>query len=183
MQVADVFFLGADICQLGVDQCAVNELAREYLDSPHCLEDRPKPIVAAHGLVPGLQSQRKMSKSVVESAIFMDDSAEVVAQKVKGASCPRQLEDNPCTAYVRQLVFPRDGRFRVPCQGGAVEFTSVQVFETAYRAGQVRTEDLKNGLIDAINNMLEPVREHFRTNATARRLQDEVRNYTTRPLS
>ena len=30
MQVADVFELGVDICQLGMDQRKVNMLAREY---------------------------------------------------------------------------------------------------------------------------------------------------------
>ena len=30
MQVADVFQLGVDICQLGMDQRKVNMLAREY---------------------------------------------------------------------------------------------------------------------------------------------------------
>jgi tyrosyl-tRNA synthetase len=32
MQCADIFFLKADICQLGVDQRKVNMLAREYCD-------------------------------------------------------------------------------------------------------------------------------------------------------
>ena len=32
MQCADIFFLKADICQLGMDQRKVNMLAREYCD-------------------------------------------------------------------------------------------------------------------------------------------------------
>ena len=32
MQCADVFYLGADICQLGMDQRKVNVLAREFMD-------------------------------------------------------------------------------------------------------------------------------------------------------
>ena len=34
MQAADVFFLRADICQLGIDQRKVNMLAREYVPPP-----------------------------------------------------------------------------------------------------------------------------------------------------
>ena len=34
MQCADVFYLGADICQLGMDQRKVNVLAREFMDRP-----------------------------------------------------------------------------------------------------------------------------------------------------
>lgn len=33
MQCTDVFFLKADVCQLGVDQRKVNMLARDYCDA------------------------------------------------------------------------------------------------------------------------------------------------------
>ena len=32
MQCADIFFLKADVCQLGLDQRKVNVLAKEYCD-------------------------------------------------------------------------------------------------------------------------------------------------------
>ncbi len=44
MQCADIFFLKADICQLGMDQRKVNMLAREYCD----FNDRAKPVVVSH---------------------------------------------------------------------------------------------------------------------------------------
>lgn len=48
MQCADVFYLKADICQLGLDQRKVNMLAREY-----CSLARPKiknkPVILSHG--------------------------------------------------------------------------------------------------------------------------------------
>ena len=40
--VTDIFFLKADICQLGVDQRKVNMLAREYCDSAGI---KNKPII------------------------------------------------------------------------------------------------------------------------------------------
>jgi len=73
MQCADVFFLGADICQLGMDQRKVNMLAREYCDQ---IGKKDKPIILSHHMLMGLlQGQEKMSKSVAGSAIFMEDSA------------------------------------------------------------------------------------------------------------
>jgi tyrosyl-tRNA synthetase len=45
MQCADVFFLKADICQLGVDQRKVNMLAREYCDDVKLAK---KPIILSH---------------------------------------------------------------------------------------------------------------------------------------
>ena len=42
MQCTDVFFLKADICQLGMDQRKVNMLAREYCDD---VKLKKKPII------------------------------------------------------------------------------------------------------------------------------------------
>jgi tyrosyl-tRNA synthetase len=51
MQCADVFFLKADICQLGMDQRKVNVLAREYCDQ---IGRKLKPIILSHHMLPGL---------------------------------------------------------------------------------------------------------------------------------
>ena len=42
MQCADIFFLKADICQLGMDQRKVNMLAREYCDET---KRKLKPVI------------------------------------------------------------------------------------------------------------------------------------------
>jgi tyrosyl-tRNA synthetase len=44
MQCADVFFLGADVCQMGMDQRKVNMLAREYAEE----SGRRKPVILSH---------------------------------------------------------------------------------------------------------------------------------------
>jgi len=190
MQCADVFYLHADICQLGMDQRKVNVLAREFLDRPECKEQRQKPIIASHGMIPGLlQGQEKMSKSDPDSAIFMEDSFEDVQRKVKKAYCPaKEIKDsngsriNPCVDYVRQLVFPKEGRFdveRSPEHGGNLSFTSPDEFEKAFVAGEVHPADLKKSLVFAIDRMIEPVREHFRKNPEANELLEKVRSYQT----
>ena len=74
MQAADIFFLKADICQLGMDQRKVNMLAREYCDAADP-KIRFKPVVLSHHMLMGLkEGQEKMSKSDPDSAIFMEDS-------------------------------------------------------------------------------------------------------------
>jgi tyrosyl-tRNA synthetase len=45
MQCADIFFIGADICQLGIDQRKVNMLAREYCDLN---KTKTKPVIVSH---------------------------------------------------------------------------------------------------------------------------------------
>ena len=51
-QCTDVFFLQADICQLGVDQRKVNMLAREYCDYAGI---KLKPIILSHHMLYGLE--------------------------------------------------------------------------------------------------------------------------------
>lgn len=75
MQCADIFYLRASICQLGMDQRKVNMLAREYVDQKKL---KHKPVILSHTMLPGLQEgQEKMSKSNPDSAIFMEDTPQV----------------------------------------------------------------------------------------------------------
>jgi tyrosyl-tRNA synthetase len=182
MQCADVFYLGADICQLGKDQRKVNMLAREYLDKKECQERREKPVVASHGMLPGLlKDQEKMSKSDPGSAIFMEDSEQEVKTKINKAYCPpKQVDDNPCLAYVRALVFPKEGVFKMTRSaenGGDVEFATPEALEAAYKAGDVHPRDVKDSLAAAINRMIDPVRQHFATDPAARDLLAKVKSY------
>ena len=91
MQCTDVFFLKADICQLGVDQRKVNMLAREYCEAAKI---KNKPIILSHHMLYGLKAgQEKMSKSDPDSAVFMEDSAEDVERKIMNAYCPNKEEE------------------------------------------------------------------------------------------
>jgi tyrosyl-tRNA synthetase len=45
MQCTDIFYLKADICQLGMDQRKVNMLAREYCDD---IKQKDKPVILSH---------------------------------------------------------------------------------------------------------------------------------------
>jgi tyrosyl-tRNA synthetase len=85
MQCADIFFLEVDVCQLGLDQRKVNMLAREYAKSIN----NTSPIIMSHSMLPGLKKgQAKMSKSNPMSAIFVEDTCEEIAKKIRGAYCP-----------------------------------------------------------------------------------------------
>ena len=102
----------ADICQLGNDQRKVNMLAREYCDAT---KRKLKPVIVSHSMLPGLkEGQEKMSKSDPESAIFMEDSEADVNAKIKKAFCPPGVvENNPCIEYIRNIVLPWFGQFKV----------------------------------------------------------------------
>ena len=68
MQCTDIFFLEADISQLGMDQRKVNVLAREYCDD---IKKKDKPIIVSHRkfvliqtCLPGLRKDRKKCRRV-----------------------------------------------------------------------------------------------------------------------
>ena len=179
MQCADIFFLRADICQLGMDQRKVNVLAREYCD---LRKFKHKPVILSHRMMPGLkQGQAKMSKSDPESAIFMDDTEAEVNAKIKKAFCPPGVvADNPCLEYLRYMVLPTLGSFTVERSeenGGDKTYDTYAEVEEDFVVGRLHPGDLKPALGRALNAVLRPVREHFESDAEARQLLATVRRY------
>jgi tyrosyl-tRNA synthetase len=60
------------------------------------------------------KDQIKMSKSMTDSAIFMEDSEEEVRAKIKNAFCPeKEINDNPVAEYVKFVVFGALGYFQI----------------------------------------------------------------------
>jgi tyrosyl-tRNA synthetase len=180
MQCADIFFLKADICQLGMDQRKVNVLAREYADM--CKPKRRKPIILSHPMLPGLlQGQEKMSKSDPNSAIFMEDSEIEVRTKIKKAYCPPgEVEGNPCLAYLNHIVLPWNKEFvieRSEENGGNKTYTEFDELVADYTSGALHPGDLKPALAKALNIILQPVRDHFENDPEAKALLKQVKSY------
>ncbi|KAJ0093733.1 hypothetical protein Patl1_26154 [Pistacia atlantica] len=195
MQCADIFFLKADICQLGMDQRKVNVLAREYCDD---LKRKNKPIILSHHMLPGLkQGQEKMSKSDPSSSIYMEDTEADVNSKIKGAYCPPKIvEGNPCLEYIKYIVFPWFNDFQVErstANGGDKTFNSFEELVADYEEEKLHPADLKPALAKALNKILqviafivfllmvgkscEPVRDHFKNDANAQDLLKRVKGY------
>ena len=169
-------------------------LAREYCESAGI---KLKPIILSHHMLYGLsKGQAKMSKSNKESAIFMEDSEEDVRRKISNAYCPMKPESvetrpeeeqmqlvddplkNPCLDYIQYIIFShQDASFTA----GGSTFRSPTEVREAFVAGQLTEDDLKAGLIAAINQLLEPVRSHFRTNDDARRILQLITGWMQEP--
>lgn len=108
------------------------------------------------------EGQEKMSKSDPDSAIFMEDSVEDVKRKVKKAYCPPQVaEKNPILDYTKHLIFGYYGKITLPSEQGPVEYTDYAKLEEDYISGKVHPGDLKAGVTESLNKILEPVRQHF----------------------
>jgi len=179
MQCADIFFLKADICQLGMDQRKVNMLAREYCDA---IKRKNKPVILSHHMMPGLkQGQEKMSKSDPESAIFMEDTEQEVKTKIKKAYCPPGIiEGNPCMEYIKYIVLPWAESLTVPRSednGGTKVYTSFSDMESDYLSGALHPGDLKPALASGLNKILQPVRDHFAKDPEAAKLLKTVKSY------
>ncbi|XP_068658334.1 tyrosine--tRNA ligase 1, cytoplasmic-like [Aristolochia californica] len=179
MQCADIFFLKADICQLGMDQRKVNVLAREYCDD---IKRKKKPIILSHHMLPGLlQGQEKMSKSDPLSAIYMEDEEADVNLKIKKAYCPPAVaKGNPCLEYIQYIIFPWFGKFEVERSdknGGNKSFASMEELIADYEGQLLHPGDLKPALSKAINQILQPVRDHFKSDKEARDLLKIVKGY------
>eukprot|EP01088_Endostelium_zonatum_P019667 TRINITY_DN690_c0_g1_i1.p1 TRINITY_DN690_c0_g1~~TRINITY_DN690_c0_g1_i1.p1 ORF type:complete len:434 (-),score=104.87 TRINITY_DN690_c0_g1_i1:133-1434(-) len=184
MQCADIFFLKADICSLGVDQRKVNMLARDYCDKVDVAAKfgrKTKPIILSHHMILGLDGT-KMSKSNPENAIFMDDSPADVKRKVLKAFCePGNIEKNPPLEYAKHILFEvyTDGVVieRPEKHGGPQVFKTYQDMENAFKDGALHPGDLKGNLVRMLNDLLKPVQQYLETNPEVKKLRDEVASF------
>jgi len=190
MQAADIYHLGADIAQLGMDQRKVNMLARDVFPKLGFVP----PVVVSHHMLMGLTEPtktglkgveaaiaKKMSKSNPNSAIFMTDSKEEVEKKFKKAYCPEgEVENNPVLEYFKYIVFEKVDKVKIERPekfGGALEFASYESLENYFSKNKIHPADLKNTCAKYINNFLEPIREHFETDKKAKKLLGQVNSF------
>ncbi|MEW6721699.1 MAG: tyrosine--tRNA ligase [Candidatus Micrarchaeota archaeon] len=184
MQAADIFMLGVQMAHAGMDQRKVHMLARELAHS------YKKEFVAVHHhLLPGLQVahpasgahpaskeeevlEKKMSKSIPGSAIFIHDSEDEIKSKIKKAHCPEKIvEGNPIIEYAEYLVL-RDSQNKKTLKierpakfGGDIEFWGADELKKAYSEGKLHPLDLKNAVSRELIDLLRPSREYFAKNA------------------
>ncbi len=186
MQVTDVFMLGVNFPQGGIDQRKAHVIAR---DVAFALTFAPlrdgkgnviKPIALHHHLLLGLgkppkwpaspeelrelRTAMKMSKSKRESAIFIHDEPDEIRKKIRKAFCPPEVEFNPVLDWAEWLVFRNDHILpvtRTPENGGNVTFNTFEELKTAYADKKLHSMDLKDALAQALIDILEPVRRRF----------------------
>ena len=194
MQVADAFFLQSHIVHAGLDQRKCHVLMREVANSMD--EDfelsinnqRIKPIAVHHKLLLSLgvtaQSTQnrmtteitedlKMSKSKADSAVWVHDSEEEIAKKLKKAYCPipdsnqnqSQIEEtqiyNPVLNWCEFLIYPagqiinleRPEKF-----GGNKTYHTFEELKEDYFSGNLHPMDLKSGVAKTLSNWLAPIR-------------------------
>jgi tryptophanyl-tRNA synthetase len=159
LQTADVSIYDARWVPVGEDQVAHLELAREVVrrfnnvfgaGSEVLVE--PKPLLTPFGRLPGLDGDKKMSKSL-GNTIHLSDTPEEVVKKVRQmytdpkrvrADIPGTVEGNPVFIYHDAFNPNQD---------------EVEDLKARYRAGKVGDVEVKTKLANALNAHLAPIRE------------------------
>ncbi|MFP3985447.1 MAG: tyrosine--tRNA ligase [Candidatus Bathyarchaeia archaeon] len=180
MQAADIFHMNLDVACAGIDQRKAHMLARDAAEKMHWQKPSCVHVPLLMGLQGPAQGDRqldedsalnlqivsKMAKSLPSTCIFVHDSPEDIKTKLKNAYCPpKQTTDNPVLEAARLVVFSNAEELtivRPPKYGGAEVFTNCADLENAYRQGKIHPLDLKNSVAEALIQILEPVRSHFK---------------------
>ena len=161
LQTADVSMYDARFVPVGEDQVAHLELARESVrrfnnvfgggTGKEVLVE-PQPLLTKFGRLPGLDGDKKMSKSL-GNTIHLSDEPDEVKKKVMRmftdpkrvrADIPGTVEGNP--VFVYHDAFNPDT-------------SEVDDLKARYRAGKVGDVEVKTKLADALNAYLAPIRE------------------------
>jgi tyrosyl-tRNA synthetase len=193
MQVADIFHMEIDICQLGIDQRKANILAREIGPKLGFW----KPVCVHHHLLMGLQGPRrmgfeedealdsqvssKMAKSIQDSSISVHDSPGDIQRKIMRAYCPEKDPENPVMEIVNHILMRDQKKPLVihTASGDAITYDSYFEVDKAYALGRIHPLDLKTSVAAELATILEPCRLHFQNDSRARELLDRVKSMDT----
>jgi tryptophanyl-tRNA synthetase len=159
LQTADVAIYDARLVPVGEDQVAHLELAREVVRRFNNVFGagadvlvEPQPLLTTFGRLPGLDGDKKMSKSL-GNTIHLSDTADEVKKKVMRmytdpkrvrADIPGTVEGNPVFTY-HDAFNPN--------------LAEVEDLKARYRAGTVGDVEVKAKLAAALNARLDPIRE------------------------
>ena len=176
-QAADITAFQATTVPVGEDQEPMVEQTREIVRKfnatygPALVEPEVLlPENAACLRLPGTDGKAKMSKSL-GNCIYLSDSAEEVAAKVKGmytdpghlqVSDPGKVEGNTVFTYLDAFCRPEHFVRYADCFKGkkvSFAFQSLDEMKAQYRAGGLGDVMCKNFLAAVLNETLEPIRK------------------------
>ncbi|KAJ2382060.1 Tyrosine--tRNA ligase cytoplasmic [Coemansia sp. RSA 2611] len=168
MQALDEEYLGVDAQFGGVDQRKIFTFAEKYLPKL----GYKKRIHMMNPMLPGLQGD-KMSSSDPNSKIDLLDTSKAVSTKVSKAFCPeKEVEGNGVLSFVKFVLFPASSQRlgspefviqRPEKFGGSTVYSDYETLERDFVEGLVHPGDLKGSVAAALNQLLEPIRQHFDT--------------------
>ncbi|CED83085.1 tyrosine trna ligase [Phaffia rhodozyma] len=183
LQALDEQYLDVDFQFGGADQRKIFIYAEEFLPKL----GYAKRSHLMNPIVPGLVKGGKMSSSDPKSKIDFLDSAADVKKKINNAFCEEgNIEENGLLAFFKAVAIPisqlksrvSDGKsnpfvgegapegtvisiFRDEKFGGDLHYSSFKEMETSFAEKKLHPKDLKKGMTDTVNNLLQPIRDAF----------------------
>jgi tryptophanyl-tRNA synthetase len=156
-QAADITAFKAEVVPVGDDQIPMIEQTVEVVRKFNRIYNtsvlvEPKAVVAPVARLPGLDGKAKMSKSL-GNAIYLSDSVDVIAKKVKGmytdpghlrVEDPGKVEGNPVFTYLDAFSKDRE---------------KVQAMKDHYARGGLGDSVVKKFLLDELLAFLDPIRK------------------------
>lgn len=155
-QAADITAFKADVVNVGSDQKPMIEqtveIVRKFNRTYGCeVLVEPEARIPKISRLPGIDGQAKMSKTL-NNAIYLSDSADTVAKKVKSmytdpnhlrVEDPGQVEGNPVFTYLD--AFGED-------------LPKIQELKDHYQRGGLGDSTVKKYLLEVLQGFLEPIR-------------------------
>lgn len=156
-QAADITAFKADLVPVGEDQLPMieqtNEIVRNFNRIYHTQTlVECKAMIPKCARLPGTDGTAKMSKSL-GNCIYLSDEKDVIAKKVKGmytdphhirVEDPGKVEGNPVFSYLD--AFDED-------------LIGLEEMKAHYQRGGLGDSIVKKRLLDALQALLEPIRE------------------------
>eukprot|EP00795_Rhopilema_esculentum_P017521 gene17521-9144_t len=168
LQALDEEYLKVDAQFGGVDQRKIFTYAEKYMPQL----GYKKRIHLMNPMVPGLTGT-KMSASEEDSKIDILDSAASVRKKINKAFCEEgNITENGVLSFCKFVMFPildlrqNSKGFvieRDADNGGTVTFKDYPSLEETFSKKELHPLDLKNGLSQFMNELLDPIRKKFET--------------------
>ncbi len=157
-QAADIAFLKADLVPVGADQVPMIEQTREIVRKFNDLYGKvlvePEALVGEVERLLGTDGKAKMSKSL-GNVINLSDDSQTVRKQVMGMYTdparvhgdePGTVTNNPVFIYLD--AFSQSGESK----------SKVKEFKDRYRKGTVKDVEVKEFLVEVLEEFLEPIR-------------------------
>lgn len=177
LQALDEEYLGVHIQAAGVDQRKIMTLARDVLPQLGYKRriELMNPMLIAIDAQPKTNDdenigETKMSSSNLNSKIDFLDSKNEVKKKINRAYCLEgDVSFNPLMELMRMVIYPLMKHLNQPefiinrpeKYGGQIVYTNFEQMQTDFVEKKLHPQDLKMGIIDCLNNFLEPIRQEF----------------------
>jgi len=159
LQTADVTMYDARFVPVGDDQVSHLELAREVVRRFNNVFGKgaevlvePQPLLTSFARLPGLDGDKKMSKSLGNTIHLADSAAEVKKKVMRMYTDPKRIRSDIPGTVEGNPVFTYHDAFNP-------NTAEVEDLKARYRAGAVGDVEVKTKLANALNAYLDPIRE------------------------